>query len=102
MGERGGRLHAWVTRIRERGYVAVDTETTGLDEMQADLVGISLSVEPGEACYIPLIHRESATDDLFGGDALAEGQMSTDAALTILKPVLGGRRDPQDRAEHEI
>ena len=81
-------LHAWVTRIRERGYVAVDTETTGLDEMQADLVGISLSVEPGEACYIPLIHRESATDDLFGGDALAEGQMATDEALAILRPVL--------------
>ncbi|WP_421703285.1 DNA polymerase I [Aliiroseovarius sp.] len=81
-------LHAWVTRIRERGYVAVDTETTGLDEMQADLVGISLSVEPEEACYIPLIHRESATDDLFGGDALAEGQMATDEALAILRPVL--------------
>jgi len=81
-------LRAWVTRVRERGYVAVDTETTGLDEMQADLVGISLSVEPGEACYIPLIHRESATDDLFGGDALAEGQMPTDEALAILRPVL--------------
>ena len=41
-------------RINQRGYVAVDTETTGLNEMQAELVGISLSVEPGAACYIPL------------------------------------------------
>ncbi len=81
-------LEAWVGRIRERGYVAVDTETTGLDEMRADLVGISLCVEPGEACYIPLIHKEAATDDLFGSDALADGQIGTDMALDILRPVL--------------
>jgi len=81
-------LRAWVTRIRERGYVAVDTETTGLDEMRADLVGISLCVEPGQACYIPLIHREAATDDLFGSDALAEGQMGVNDVLAILRPVL--------------
>jgi DNA polymerase-1 len=81
-------LQAWVDQIMERGWVAVDTETTGLNEMIAELVGISLSVEPGSACYIPLIHKASASDDLFGSDALAEGQMSTKDALAILKPVL--------------
>ena len=81
-------LENWVGRIRERGYVAVDTETTGLDEMRADLVGISLSVEAGQACYIPLIHKEAASDDLFGGDGLADGQLTPDAALAVLKPVL--------------
>ncbi|MCP5036217.1 MAG: DNA polymerase I, partial [Rhodobacteraceae bacterium] len=81
-------LERWVDAIRERGYVAVDTETTGLDEMRAELVGISLCVEPGEACYIPLIHKESASADLFGGDGLAEGQMGTDEVLAVLKPVL--------------
>ncbi|MCG6901488.1 MAG: DNA polymerase I [Rhodobacter sp.] len=81
-------LQVWIDRIRKRGWVAVDTETTGLNEMRADLVGISLCVEPGQACYIPLIHKASATDDLFGSDDLAEGQMPLDTALAMLKPVL--------------
>ncbi len=83
-----GALQVWIDRIYQRGYVAVDTETTSLDEMRADLVGISLCVEPGQACYIPLRHKASATDDLFGSDALAEGQMGADAALAMLGPVL--------------
>ncbi|KIC38619.1 DNA polymerase [Ruegeria sp. ANG-R] len=78
-------LQKWIDQAYERGWIAVDTETTGLNEMIADLVGISLCIEPGEACYIPLTHRESATDDLFGSDALAEGQMPLDEALTLLK-----------------
>ncbi|WP_109313681.1 DNA polymerase I [Ruegeria sp. AU67] len=82
-----GALQKWIDQAYERGWIAVDTETTGLNEMIADLVGISLSVEPGEACYIPLIHRESASDDLFGSDALAEGQMPVNEALNLLKPM---------------
>ena len=81
-------LTKWIERIYERGYVAVDTETTGLDTMRVDLVGVSLSVEAGEACYIPLRHKESAGDDLFASDALAGGQMNFDVALTMLKPML--------------
>ncbi len=80
-------LTRWVDLIRERGYVAVDTETTSLDEMQAELVGISLSVIPGEACYIPLGHREGG-GDLFGSNDLAGGQMGLEEALNILKPML--------------
>ncbi len=82
-------LQMWINQIRERGWVAVDTETTGLDEMKADLVGISLAVEPGAACYIPLAHKaEAGSDDLFGSDTLAEGQMDFATALSMLKPVL--------------
>ncbi len=81
-------LTKWIERIYERGYVAVDTETTGLDTMRVELVGISLCVTAGEACYIPLIHKESAGDDLFASDELAEGQMKTDVVLTMLKPML--------------
>ncbi len=81
-------LQVWIDRIRERGYVAVDTETTGLNEMIADLVGISLCVNPGEACYIPLTHKAAASDDLFGSDDFAEGQMDFDTCLAMLKPVL--------------
>lgn len=80
-------LVKWVRAIRERGWVAVDTETTGLNDMLVDLVGISLCVEAGKACYIPLSHK-SNDDDLFGGSGLAEGQMNIDEALAILKPVL--------------
>ncbi|MBJ6373619.1 DNA polymerase I [Sedimentitalea arenosa] len=81
-------LEAWIAQIRERGWVAVDTETTGLNEMVADLVGISLCVEAGTACYIPLTHKAGATDDLFGEEGLAEGQMPLEEALALLKPVL--------------
>jgi len=81
-------LQVWIDLIRERGYVAVDTETTGLNEMIAELVGISLAVEPGKACYIPLTHKSAAADDLFGSDDLAEGQMALEECLALLKPVL--------------
>ena len=81
-------LEVWIQKSRALGYVAVDTETTGLNEMTADLVGISLSVEPGKACYIPLIHKTGASDDLFGSDDLVAGQIPLDDALAALKPLL--------------
>ncbi|MYH58502.1 MAG: DNA polymerase I [Boseongicola sp. SB0675_bin_26] len=81
-------LDAWVADARALGHVAIDTETTGLDEMRAELVGISLAVRPGKACYIPLIHKASAGEDLFETGELAEGQMKAEEALAILKPIL--------------
>tara|TARA_B100000767_G_scaffold242679_1_gene239849 strand:- start:1762 stop:4557 length:2796 start_codon:yes stop_codon:yes gene_type:complete len=84
----GAGLQVWIDRIYARGYVAVDTETTGLNEMRADLVGVSLCVEAGEAAYLPLSHRAGQADDLFGTDVLAEGQMDQAAALALLKPML--------------
>jgi DNA polymerase-1 len=82
-----GALERWIDAIYARGYVAVDTETTGLDEMQADLVGVSLCVEPGEACYIPVGHT-LGEDDLFGGSNLVDGQLSKNMVLDALKPML--------------
>ena len=84
----GAGLQVWIDRIYARGYAAVDTETTGLNEMRADLVGVSLCVEAGEAAYLPLSHRAGQADDLFGTDVLAEGQMDQAAALAMLKPML--------------
>ncbi|MCX7558080.1 DNA polymerase I [Sulfitobacter sp. F26204] len=81
-------LQDWLDAIYELGHVAVDTETTGLDEMTAELVGISLSTEAGKACYIPLIHKSRGTDDLFGSDELAKGQMKTEEVLCMLTPML--------------
>lgn len=82
------QVQAWIDRIYERGYVAFDTETTGLNEMTVDLVGISLAVEAGEACYIPLTHRAAAADDLFGNDELAPDQLPMQQVLDLLKSVL--------------
>jgi len=80
-------LDRWIARIREAGHVAFDTETTSLDEMRADLVGISLAVDAGAACYIPLGHRQGG-GDLFTSDAPVEGQMPLEAVIAALKPVL--------------
>jgi DNA polymerase-1 len=80
-------LEEWVDRIRDAGVVAVDTETTALDEMRAELVGVSLCVGPGEACYVPVGHV-GGDGDLFSETRRAEGQMPKDEALAILRPVL--------------
>ncbi len=80
-------LQGWIDQAYARGYVAVDTETTSLDEMRADLVGVSLCTEAGKACYIPLTHK-TGVDDLFGAGTRAEGQMDFDTALGMLKPML--------------
>ena len=80
-------LQLWIDAAYARGWIAVDTETTGLNEMIVDLVGVCLSVEPGSACYIPLAHVAGA-DDLFGGAELSDGQMNKSLALAMLKPML--------------
>ncbi|MBP1805010.1 DNA polymerase I [Rubellimicrobium aerolatum] len=82
------QLDQWIARIREAGRVAVDTETTSLNEMVAELAGICLATAPGVACYIPVGHKSSPTADLFGGDQLAEGQLPLQEVLDALKPVL--------------
>jgi len=80
-------LETWISRAYARGYLAVDTETTSLDEMQAEIVGISLCIDAGQAAYIPLLHR-TGTDDLLGAVTLTEGQMPRAAVLAQLKPLL--------------
>jgi len=80
-------LARWVALAAERGHVAVDTETTSLDEMRAELVGISLSVTPGQACYIPVGHTAGG-GDLFGASEPVAGQMALDEVLAALKPIL--------------
>ena len=69
-------LEKWLKKIEAAELTAVDTETTSLDALAAELVGISLSVKPGEACYIPVAHRNG------------EVQLNRDAVLAKLKPWL--------------
>ena len=80
-------LDVWIAKARAQGRVAFDTETTSLDAMQADLVGFSLAVAPGEACYVPVGHGKTGAD-LFGEGALAPGQISLGDALARLKTLL--------------
>lgn len=73
-----GHLKGWIEKIKAAELIAVDTETTSLDYMIADLVGISVAVEPGEAAYIP-----------FGHDYLGvPEQLSRELVLATLKPLL--------------
>ena len=79
-------LERWIARAREAGEVCVDTETTSLDAMQAELCGISLSIAPNVACYIPVGHRKAAGLDL--GDGKEIKQLSEKDVLAKLKPLL--------------
>jgi len=89
-------LDRWIARATEAGHVAVDTETTSLDAMRAELVGVSLAIEPGEAAYVPLAHvrpggaAAGAEGELAlgGGPERVPGQLDRDAALARLRPLL--------------
>ncbi len=79
-------LEDWCARARDLGVVAFDTETTSIDPLQADLVGVSLALAPNEACYIPLAHQ-GAGEGLFT-EGLLPGQIPLGAALAVLKGML--------------
>ncbi|MGF1611319.1 MAG: DNA polymerase I [Kiloniellales bacterium] len=84
-------LEKWVAAAFDQGFVAVDTETTSLDAMRAELVGVSLALVPGRACYIPLAHRAPGADGelaLSGGDGLLPDQIPLAEAIALLKPLL--------------
>ncbi|WP_158812689.1 DNA polymerase I [Methylocapsa sp. S129] len=81
-------LQRWIDEAFEAGIVAFDTETSSLDPIQADLVGFSLCVAPGRACYVPLGHRNAGQGDLFGGGELLPGQLAESEALALLKPMM--------------
>jgi DNA polymerase-1 len=88
------RLKAWVARAHDLGVLAVDTETTSLDPMTAQLCGFSLCVAPNEACYVPIGHREGAQSgsDLFAPEAkLCADQIPERDALAALKDLLEDR-----------
>ena len=79
------QFDAWLARLHDAPLIAFDTETTSLDAMRADVVGISFSVQPGYACYIPLAH------DYPG----APTQLPRDKVLAALKPILEDPRRPK-------
>ena len=66
----------WLTRLKHCDLLCVDTETTSLDVMSAELVGIALAIEPGRSAYIPLAHDDGSP------------QLPRDAVLASLQPIL--------------
>src|SRR5262245_53937300 len=84
------RLATWIARARDLGAVALDTQTTSLDPMQATLCGFSLALAANEACYVPLGHRkrgDGGDGSLFAGE-IAPDQIEERAALEAMKPLL--------------
>ncbi len=77
---------AWLARLQAADLVALDTETTSIDEMRAEIVGISFSIVPGEAAYIPLTHDYPD----------APAQLPRDEVLAKLKPWL------ENPAKHKL
>ncbi|MEM8951540.1 MAG: DNA polymerase I, partial [Pseudomonadota bacterium] len=74
-------LDEWLERAKAKGILAIDTETTSLDVMKAELVGVCLAVEPGEGAYVPIGHKDD-----FG--QLVSGQLDRDAVIERLRPIL--------------
>ena len=72
------RFDVWLKKLNDAKLIAFDTETTGLDAQQAQLVGVSFAVKPGEAAYIPLTHSYMGVPD----------QLDRDTVLRALKPLL--------------
>ncbi|RTL63044.1 MAG: DNA polymerase I [Hyphomicrobiales bacterium] len=79
-------LSRWLAEARAAGRFAFDIETTGLDGMQADLVGFAIAIEPGRACYVPLAHQ-AAHGALDFGEA-KDTQIRPVEAIALLKPLL--------------
>ncbi|NNA85847.1 DNA polymerase I [Pseudomonas fragi] len=72
------RFDVWLQKLNDAKLIAFDTETTGLDAQQAQLVGLSFAVKPGEAAYIPLTHSYMGVPE----------QLDRDTVLRALKPLL--------------
>lgn len=66
------QLDEWIARIHAAPLVSLDTETTGLDPMQSQLVGISFSIAPHQAAYLPLTHRYAGVPPQLGVDLVLD------------------------------
>ncbi len=81
-------LDLWIAKGFEAGIVGFDTETSALDAVAAELIGLSLAVAPGEACYIPLGHRSTVAGQLDLAAMSQPVQILYEVALAKLKPLL--------------
>ena len=94
-------LSAWIARAEDEGVVAIDAETNSPDPLQGELIGLSLAVKPGEACYIPIGHRTGA-DDLFEGGGLAPGSDCGKGSDRAPEAAARAARRPQGRPRPQV
>jgi DNA polymerase-1 len=80
-------LAAWLAEATDTGLLCVDLETTSLDEMMAEIVGVALASAPGRAAYVPVAHT-SGDGDLLGQVERVPDQLDLDTVLDALRPVL--------------
>ena len=78
-------LQNYLTKIER--VLAIDTETTGLNQISDKIVGISLAINDTDGAYIPIRHR-TKSDDLFGGDTTAPNQLTLESVYKYLWPIL--------------
>ncbi|MBH67088.1 MAG: DNA polymerase I [Rhodospirillaceae bacterium] len=81
-------LDSWLSDIESKGIVAFDTETDSLNATRARLVGISFSIEPGKACYIPLRHEDTNQKSLLSEQAPAIIQINFEEAIQAIRLIL--------------
>ncbi len=94
-------LSAWIARAQDEGVVAIDAETNSADPLQGELIGLSLAVKPGEACYIPIGHRTGA-DDLFDGGGLAPDQIAEAEGDRAAEAAARAAGRAQGRPRHQV
>lgn len=75
-------LQSWIERLQAADLICLDTATTSPDYMQAEIVGLAFSIEPGVAAYVPVAHNYPGAPD----------QLSRDVVLQLLKPLLESER----------
>jgi DNA polymerase-1 len=81
-------LNAWIARVHDVGHFAIDAKATSIDPMQAEICGIALALEPNDACYIPLSHKQSGDGAGLFAAGLAPDQIKAEDALEALRPLL--------------
>ena len=96
------QFDAWLAKIEAAGLTALDTETTSLDPFAARIVGVSLSVTPGAACYIPLAHTAPGAPDQLPRDAVLAKLKTWLEAVDQKKVLQNAKYDQHVLANHGI
>src|SRR6266404_4671944 len=82
------QLNAWIARVHDFGYFAIDAKASSIDPMQAEMCGIALALGPNDACYVPLSHKQSGDGAGLFAAGLAPDQIKAADALEALRPLL--------------
>jgi DNA polymerase-1 len=82
------QLEAFIARVHEAGHFAIEAKANSIDPMQADICGVALALNPNDACYVPLAHKQSGGGAGLFDAGLAPDQIKASDALEALRPLL--------------